>query len=329
MKARVLVDRDGDGEVEAHEVAIQTIENAFLRVQAFLAAVAAESIIGTALRFTLLMIPWPFYIAIFQVCWDCYDFEAAAAHEIGHLLGIAHPDKQAGAELAPNYVATNGSFYNTYLAAGNQMNETHCPHPWNTVAAGTPPDFPADELTGSHGELVRPAIMESFTTHNPGVCLFPDDYEALVTLYPVCSGMPPTPRCEKADRNIGLLRVAIFFVGPLLVALFLSIFLHVFVERQIKHREKVKALRKKQLEIERLEKGGPENYNIGTLQSFRLGQSSTNIVSEAAMQQQLDEQHKKASAITPTKTKKAATVAPEPAASSSSQPPPKVKKVAL
>ena len=67
MKARVLVDRDGDGEVEAHEVAIQTIENAFLRVQAFLAAVAAESIIGTALRFTLLMIPWPFYIAIFQV----------------------------------------------------------------------------------------------------------------------------------------------------------------------------------------------------------------------------------------------------------------------
>ena len=91
---------------------------------------------------------------------------------------------------------------------------------------GVPPDFPAEELTGSFGPLVRPSIMESFTTHNPSVCLFQDDYEALVTLYPVCASVPPTPRCEKADRNLGLLRVTIFVIGPLLLALIFSIFLH-------------------------------------------------------------------------------------------------------
>lgn len=76
------------GQVEAHEIAIQALENATLRVQAFLAAVAAESIVGTALRLVLLMIPWPFYIAIFQVCWNCYVrgtiYPAAAAPASAH-----------------------------------------------------------------------------------------------------------------------------------------------------------------------------------------------------------------------------------------------------
>ena len=62
-----MVDRDGDGTIEAHEIAMQTIENVSLRLQAFLAAIAHESIMGTALRFMLLFIPWPFYIAVFQV----------------------------------------------------------------------------------------------------------------------------------------------------------------------------------------------------------------------------------------------------------------------
>ena len=65
--SQVMVDRDGDGTIEAHEIAMQTIENVSLRLQAFLAAIAHESIMGTALRFMLLFIPWPFYIAVFQV----------------------------------------------------------------------------------------------------------------------------------------------------------------------------------------------------------------------------------------------------------------------
>ena len=235
------------------------------------------------------------------MCWDCDDFEGAASHEIGHLLGIAHPDKTGGADgLAQGYVATNGTFYNTFLAGGGQMNETHCEFPWNSVAAGTPPDFPADELTGSNGPLVRPSIMESFTQHNPATCLFQDDYEALITLYPVCNGMPPTPRCDKADRNIGALRVGIFLVGPLLVALFLSILLHVFVERQIKHREKLKALRKQKL-------------GQGDLGELSMGQSSTNIMSEAAMHQDMKKKPSKKSASV------APSVQPQKAGSSQSE----------
>jgi len=255
----VFIDRDGDGEVEAHEIAVQAIENAYLRLQAFLSAIAAESIMGTAVRFTLLMIPWPFYIAVFQVCWDCYDFEAAASHEIGHMLGIAHPDKAVGAELAPGYQPTNSSFYNAYLASGNSMNASHCAHPWDDVLPGVPPSFPTSELTGSFGPLVRPSIMESFTTHNPSVCLFQDDYEALVTLYPVCASVPPTPRCEKADRNLGLLRVTIFVIGPLLVALIFSIFLHIFVEYEKKHIDKKKAAARREPTLKELNKSAKKH----------------------------------------------------------------------
>ena len=169
---------------------------------------------------------------VLQVCWDCYDFEAAAAHEIGHLLGIAHPDKQAGAELAPGYTATNSTYYNHYLTNGGVMNASRCMHPWDDVVPGVPANFDTNLLTGSHGVNVRPAIMESFTTHNPSVCLFQDDYEALITLYPSCSGVPPVPVCDKAHRNIGLLRFSLFVIGPLTVGLLLSVFLHWCVERQ-------------------------------------------------------------------------------------------------
>ena len=39
-----------------------------------------------------LFIPPLFYFRVFVPCIACYDFEAAVAHEIGHLLGFQHPD---------------------------------------------------------------------------------------------------------------------------------------------------------------------------------------------------------------------------------------------
>ena len=99
--------------------------------------------------------------------------------------------------------------------------------------------------------------MESFTTHNPSVCLQQDDYEALLTLYPYCGFVPPTPKCEKADRNIGLLRMAVFVMGPLLIALVISIFLHVFVEREEK-----KMIKKKEARLETRKASG-KNLLVG------------------------------------------------------------------
>ena len=72
MKRAVARGRRQQWEFEAHEIAIQAFENANARVIGFLAAIAAESILGTAFRLVLLVVPPPFYFAIFAVCWDCY-----------------------------------------------------------------------------------------------------------------------------------------------------------------------------------------------------------------------------------------------------------------
>ena len=68
-----------------------------------------------------------------------------------------------------------------------------------------------------------------------GVCLQQDDYEGLLTLYPVCSiEMPPTPICPNAALNIGMLRT----VTALLVPLCLSIATAILVECLVRPRLK-------------------------------------------------------------------------------------------
>ena len=43
------------------------------------------SMLGISIRLILLVAPPAFYIHIFTPCWDCFDFEAAATHEVGRL----------------------------------------------------------------------------------------------------------------------------------------------------------------------------------------------------------------------------------------------------
>ena len=51
---------------------------------------------------------------IVDPCWGCYDFEAAAVHEIGHILGLNHPDAMGTVTKSTGELFPVGS--NSYMA---------------------------------------------------------------------------------------------------------------------------------------------------------------------------------------------------------------------
>eukprot|EP00900_Chrysochromulina_parva_P007250 jgi/Chrpa1/16526/Chrysochromulina_OHIO_Genome00007661-RA len=54
---------------------------------------------GNVLVLFFLIFPPIFYQRIYLPCIECYDFEAAMAHETGHVLGFDHPDQRADENL--------------------------------------------------------------------------------------------------------------------------------------------------------------------------------------------------------------------------------------
>lgn len=100
----------------------------------------------------------------------CFDFEAAATHEVGHVLGLSHPDNVAESLSVGGSTGTTPgqNVYSTILAGGGRLSELSCQSPWSWVEPGVPPGSEVD---------VRPSIMKALTQHNPSVCLTEDDLE--------------------------------------------------------------------------------------------------------------------------------------------------------
>lgn len=191
------------------------------------------SVLGTTVRVILICVPPIFFYLIFLPCWECYDFEAAATHEVGHILGLAHPDDLNISQSVGRPVGAN--VYQAQLAAIQRNQSTYgvdfdaadyCQTPWDEVREGVPPGAHTVEM--DEGEA-RPSIMMAFTQHNPRVCLSEDDLEAIHVLYPDCSQPVTTPVCYKTAHNIGWVRLGCYILIPVLIALLLLMLLNAYV----------------------------------------------------------------------------------------------------
>ena len=190
--------------------------------QAWIDSLHRRSMLGISLRLILIIAPPAFYVQIFIPCWECYDFEAAATHEVGHVLGLSHPDNVAESlGTGAGYGSTPGqNVYASNLLNGQRMSAKNgCMNPWQYVVPGTPPDDLTVSFAGPIESRVRPSIMKALTQHNPRVCLSEDDLEALNVLYPDCSHATSVPVCDKVAYNIGWVRLGVWVIAPILLAL--------------------------------------------------------------------------------------------------------------
>ena len=158
---------------------------------------AVESISGLRVTLVLLLLLSPpvLFVRVYLPCLECFDFEAAAAHEIGHILGFHHPDDDS----MPNYRAVA------------PMGPALCNLSLSSV----------EELAAR--ETASDSIMFSTTTHRARACLAADDLDGLNNLYPSC-GLVRTgePLCVKSRRNSGFLRLLLALLVPLMIGLALT-----------------------------------------------------------------------------------------------------------
>ena len=195
-KLAELVDEEGRAEMreELAQDAMELLDN-----------VSKISILWTTLRLLFVWAPPVFYLYIFLPCWECFDFEAAAAHEVGHALGLMHPDQAA--ELGLNL-----AWNSTLSGLSNASDVPACDEAWADVVQ-------ANETA--------PSIMTAFTQFNKDVCLTKDDLDALNTLYPpACIYRVLEPQCYKAESYIGLVRLALFVGVPVMILMFIIVLCH-------------------------------------------------------------------------------------------------------
>jgi len=237
-------DEDGDGHFTFRE-----------RCNAALRELSNWNPLILTLFIMLLLIPPLITVKIFAPCFDCYDFEAAALHEIGHFLGLGHPDN-----IPDNWQAYTASAYeqdarptpgnNSYHAiiAADLLNGTRpdaarfCQDPWAEVQAGVPPGAKIDTKKLNARYPTRDAQMEAQTQHNPRACLQTDDLEALAVLYPDCGNYALFfPVCHLVNLHLGDTRMAFYILAPTIFALLFVIgcnsCIHAFEKREKERRD--------------------------------------------------------------------------------------------
>ena len=161
-----------------------------------------------------------FYFRFFRPCWDCYDFEATIAHEVGHVLGFHHPDRE----------------WELNLQATAPMGLDTCRNALGSVY-----------LNQTQSRI--DSLMFSMTLHRGRTCLSVDDLEGLNYLYPTCTGAHQPrlstgePACIKTKRFAGWLRLmyAVLFpwVGTSVFAMLLQSLTRMHQRRRAKNLEAV------------------------------------------------------------------------------------------
>ena len=176
-------------------------------------------LLGLLLCVFVLILVTTFYERFFLPCMQCYDFEASVAHEVGHVLGLSHPDLQ----LPRNLKLDSDALHDL---TQHVTNSSACLYPLRHVTLDPEPTETAT------------AIMYSLTRHRIRTCLTEDDFTALHALYPTCEAEDATtpPACVKPRQAIGYLRLIIATVVPYLFATLVAMFFQQLVKAHYRQR---------------------------------------------------------------------------------------------
>ena len=208
----------------------------------------ALGVASTTLCLLLLIAPPIVYVRVYLPCVECFDFEAATAHEIGHILGFHHPDTQG---------------YAIYEPAVRPMGPALCQQPLSSLErrVGYAGFF------GAAGGDLDGSIMFSTTTHRARACLTQDDLDGLNYLYPACDHVRlAPPLCVRSPRRSGFLRLLLALLVPFVLAMLIIQLFALYASRRERKR-----FRELARDLQLLWRDGGALKALGAFDASKLG----------------------------------------------------------